>query len=253
MYHAVALEGMPNGADPHYSILRDDFLSHLELIRAQGKLAISVRDVLARHRQDEECTVLTFDDGHISNYEVVFPLLISHHGTADFFVNPGNVGQRYYATWSDLREMSEAGMSIQSHGYTHRYFDELENEEIRQELMQSKQEIEDKIGQAVTLFAPPGGRFNRRVSRIALDCGYQALCISRAGLWRNNARVVPRLAVLASTPVNLVGSWIQGRESEIGKQVAYYWAKYFMKRLLGNSVYDRMRSHLLKSAGRKVS
>jgi len=43
-------------------------------------------------------------------------MTITHTGV------PAQVGGRGYASWAQLREMSDAGMSIQSHGYSHDYF-----------------------------------------------------------------------------------------------------------------------------------
>lgn len=253
MYHAILSGGAPAGADPHYTVSRTDFISHLETIRARGMKATSVRDLLLNREQVRDCVAMTFDDGHLSNYEVAFPLLVEHRAAADFFVNPSTVGLPPYVTWSALREMSDAGMSIQSHGHSHRYFDDLRPEEVRDELMRSKAEIENHVGQAVTIFAPPGGRFNRRVSRIAWECGYRALCISRPGRWRIDSRVIPRMAVLATTPLARIDAWAQGKSPEMSKQVTYYWAKYVVKRLLGNALYDRMRHHLLQPNGKETA
>jgi peptidoglycan/xylan/chitin deacetylase (PgdA/CDA1 family) len=253
MYHAILSGGAPAGADSHYAVSHKDFLSHLETIRARGMTATSVRDILSLRRQIRDCVAMTFDDGHLSNYDAVFPLLVDHRATADFFVNSSTVGLPQHVTWSALREMADAGMSIQSHGHTHRYFEDLRPEEVRDELMRSKAEIENRVGQAVTIFAPPGGRFNRLVGRIARECGYRTLCVSRPGRWRIDSRVIPRMAVLATTPLARVDAWVQGKSPEMGKQVAYYWAKYAVKRLLGNALYDRMRNHLLRPRGKETA
>lgn len=253
MYHAILSGAAPAGADPHYAVSRADFILHLETIRTRGMQAASVRDILLAREQFRDCVAMTFDDGHLSNYEIAFPLLVEHRAAADFFVNPSTVGSPQYVTWSALREMSDAGMSIQSHGHTHRYFDDLRPEAVRDELMRSKAEIEHHVGQAVTIFAPPGGRFNRLVSRIAWECGYRALCVSRPGRWRVDDHVIPRMAVLATTPLARIDAWVQGKSPEMSKQVTYYWVKHAVKRLLGNALYDRMRHRLLRPHGKETA
>src|SRR5690606_3850876 len=116
MYHALSRGHAPPGQDPHYTLDETVFEGQLRQVQRAGG-ACSVRDWL---RDGERRPVLvTFDDGHASNYEVAFPALAGHGMRADFFVNPANVGSPGFATWAQLREMSDAGMSIQSHGYDH--------------------------------------------------------------------------------------------------------------------------------------
>jgi peptidoglycan/xylan/chitin deacetylase (PgdA/CDA1 family) len=252
MYHAIGMPQGDDGADSHYSISAEAFNDHLARLNGRGLGLYAVRDVLDGSMTHKRAVAITFDDGHISNYDAAFPALLAAGATADFFVNPSNVGRAHFVTWSALREMDQAGMSIQSHGYTHRYFEDLSVEEAREELTRSKAMIEDKLGCPVTLLAPPGGRINATVHRLAREAGYQNVCVSRPGQWRRGVRTVPRFAVLASTTPETIEAWAEGRPAVLARQVSGYWARYAVKKALGNALYDRVRERILSSQEREA-
>ena len=248
MYHALSdAAGVIGDADPHYTVARPRFLEQLKRVRAAGVKLCSVRDAILGtcSVHDTPCAALTFDDGHISNRDAA-EQIVRHGGRADFFVNPGVVGGANFLSWSELREMAALGMSIQSHGYTHRYLDELSRIEVEHELTASKKEIEDRLGQAVLLFAPAGGRMPVHFADLARDAGYAGTCSSRPGTWTPGENIgIPRLAVLASTTDDQLHRWVTGARIDIALQQARYRTLRTMKRLLGNQVYERVRAGLL--------
>ena len=75
-------------------------------------------------------------------------------------------------TFAELREVASRGMSIQSHGHSHRDFTRMTTVEVREELSKSKSILEDKIGKPVTEICYPYGRFNSDIEEIARELGY---------------------------------------------------------------------------------
>jgi peptidoglycan/xylan/chitin deacetylase (PgdA/CDA1 family) len=59
--------------------------------------------------------------------------------------------------WDDLRALERDGISIQSHGVTHRSLSQLSAEELRDEIIRSKAELENGLGKPVELLAYPSG------------------------------------------------------------------------------------------------
>ena len=249
MYHAV-LDSLnePQGSDPWYAVTESTFQLHLEKILEIGCSGTSVKDRLPARGNDDSRVAITFDDGHISNYISAFPALLEAGWHADFFVNPTTIGTNHFMSWENLREMAEHGMSIQSHGQTHRYFDELDDNAIRDELNRSKCEIEERVGQPVELFAPPGGRLTERVSAIAQELGYRAICGSRPGRWDGRSLYVPRCAVLASTPLPRFEKWVRGDRLDFFLQSCRFETMHLLKKTLGNRCYERIRARLLGQA-----
>jgi peptidoglycan/xylan/chitin deacetylase (PgdA/CDA1 family) len=247
MYHAIkAVDGSCAGADAHYAVSKPTYQRHLELIREAGFRPNSVAQILASPAVHDNSVAYTFDDGHDSNATAAAAVL-DQGGSADLFINPTVVGQPNYLDWQALSDLAKAGISIQSHGDTHRYFDELSDTEIEHELYASKSKIEDRLGQSVVLFAPPGGRLNPRVAGIAKRLGYRGICSSRAGLWRTGDSPwrIPRLAVLSSTGDAQIKRWIYQNSREFTKMMVRDRTLAAAKRLLGNRGYEQIRLRLL--------
>ncbi len=247
MYHAVSAAGTNLlAADAHYAVSQRQLLDQLQLIRHKGLRPASVRSLLLQ--RDSLVVALTFDDGHVSNASAAQALL-DNGGTADFFINTATVGTPGHLSWQALREMADAGMSIQSHAHTHRYLDELDQADVDQEMRTSKAILEDKLGHPVELFAPPGGRMPRGLPQIASRMGYKALCSSRVGVWRDGTqRDIPRLAVLRTTPLTQFSKWMEQDRVELIQQRLRYATLTSSKRLLGNANYERVRRALLHFA-----
>lgn len=249
MYHAIpGPDGACEDADPHYAVRAPAFGRHLGLLAAAGLRASSVRDLLDGDRGGR--VGVTFDDGHESNAAAARRILDAS-GTADLFVNPGTVGRRNFLDWRALADLARAGVSIQSHGQTHRYFDELSDAQVEEELARSKAEIEDRVGTPVVLFAPPGGRLTPRVAGIAQRLGYRGICSSKAGRWRPGGPPweIPRLAVLASTGEEQLRRWVAGDRWEFARAALRQRALGAAKGLLGNRGYERLRARLLAGRG----
>jgi peptidoglycan/xylan/chitin deacetylase (PgdA/CDA1 family) len=247
MYHAVSADGVPlAGADPHYAVSRGQFARHLEQAQATGAAPTSVARMLSGSGSAQH-VAFTFDDGHASNAWAA-EALARAGAAADFFVNPSAVGGANCLSWQALRDMASAGMSIQSHGQHHRYLNELSDDDVMAELRDSKHAIEDKLGQAVTLFAPPGGRVSSNLPAQAAHAGYTAVCSSRVGLWQlgTSRWDIPRVAVLQSTSDEQLQKWLTQDRIEMLRLQARYRLLRAGKRLLGNGGYERLRGALLR-------
>ncbi|HEY0179420.1 MAG TPA: polysaccharide deacetylase family protein [Dokdonella sp.] len=246
MYHAIAdaAGAVPDGQDAHYTVDLARFGDHLDALAAHGG-GTSARDWLAA---PSAATPITFDDGHVSNFTHALPALLRQAMRADFFVNPANVGRRGFASWAQLREMAGAGMSIQSHGWDHRYFTELDATRLREDLVRSRAAIEDALGAPVTLVAPPGGRMPRGFAAIARECGYAHVLSSRPGRASAAAPVtLPRMAVTAAADVATLEAWLRGRG--IAAARLRYAALGLAKRAFGDRRYERLRARLLRRDG----
>jgi peptidoglycan/xylan/chitin deacetylase (PgdA/CDA1 family) len=241
MYHALGSgEGMT--ADPHYTVETTRFGEQLALCQQLGGAAIHTPDWLSGRRG----VILTFDDGQLSDYTVAFPTLKAAGAAADFFVNPRQVGTPGYATWAQLREMADGGMSIQSHGLDHRYFlTELSPYHLREDLKRARQEIEQRTGHPCTLLAPPGGRSPANLERIALACGYSHVLNSRPGriVW-GQSQTMCRVAVTSQLQLPSLEGWLRGGSALLAARVRYSVLD-FAKRALGDTRYQRVRERLL--------
>jgi peptidoglycan/xylan/chitin deacetylase (PgdA/CDA1 family) len=241
MYHAIG-DGAAANADPHYTVTRERFAKQLGLCARVAGTVTSARDWLSGRAG----VVMTFDDGDETNHRVAFPLLGAARATADFFVNPAQVGTAGYATWAELREMADAGMSIQSHGLDHRVFlTELAPARLRDDLRRARLEIEERVGWAVTLLAPAGGRAPANLAEVAREVGYTHVLNSRPGRVKpDEGPTLGRLAVTSRLDDTTLESWLRGGRA-LWMARARYAVLDLAKRALGDGMYRTVRARLL--------
>ncbi len=172
------------------------FAEQMEYLHRQGYSTITLDDFLGvrnGRRLPEKPIMLTFDDGFMSNYRYAFPILKRYGMKATIFVTPDPSSDNFkkYAhtdaplTPEQIKEMSDYGISIQSHGMTHRYLTDLSSDVIRWELAESKRVLEKMTDKPVRHLAVPSGAYNRLVRRMAKECGYDAVFCMLKGT--NNA------------------------------------------------------------------
>jgi peptidoglycan/xylan/chitin deacetylase (PgdA/CDA1 family) len=109
---------------------------------------------------------LTFDDAYKSQYYIA-KLLYSQGIKATFFIP---VGLKYHLvdnspllTLTEVKEISRMGYEIGSHGYSHINLLNASYDEILREVKESKELLENIIGDKVQGFAYPYGFFNDKV------------------------------------------------------------------------------------------
>jgi len=237
MFHAIGEGDAIAGADPHYSFSVDNYCDFLNKIGQCTSIASSLNEV-------DNKPILTFDDGHVSNYLAAEILANEYASSADFFINPNNVGDSHFLTWSQIVEMSDLGMSIQSHSLDHVYLSDLSYEQQKLQLEQSKKTIEDNIGKEVTVLAPPGGRYNEATIELCRKLGYQHISVSRPGLWLGEY-CSPRIPVLRTTAVESLATCNGKLNVHLAKTIAKYTVTGVAKKALGNGFYDIVRARIL--------
>lgn len=187
-YHSIAAEG------PRYlTISADLFERQLVRLKRDGFRSGDLRALAAAAdgRLDRRTAFLTFDDGFRDNFETALPLLREYGFGAFVFVLPPLLDtggafewaevaadcRRYPATmqsvtWAMLEEMREGGFEVGSHTLTHPHLPELEEDDLREELWESRARIKERLGACDTL-AYPFGEWSDRVAAAAADCGYR--------------------------------------------------------------------------------
>ena len=128
--------------------------------------------------------LITFDDGNYDVYKYGYPLLKKRNIPFTFFVYPNAVNsghEKHCVDWKDLKEMAANGVTIGSHTMTHPFLTKppatVQNKEaydawLDNELVNSKSEIELKLGKSVTELAVPFGAFDSYIKEKIRTAGY---------------------------------------------------------------------------------
>jgi peptidoglycan/xylan/chitin deacetylase (PgdA/CDA1 family) len=240
MFHSIGKLDINDSADPHYNFSEEKFIEFLKSVGSVGSIfGIKEQKMLG-------APVVTFDDGHQSNYLAALSMLDKSLGFGDFFINPSMVGKKDFMDWNQLREIAELGMSIQSHSLDHIYLSDCNSDEQKYQLQKSKAIIEDKIGKEVVILAPPGGRYNRQTIDIAKSLGYHTITNSKPGVWENlDQYLIPRIPVTVNDQVDNLSECNEPNSRNISRLKRKYQITGLAKKALGNKVYDGLRERLL--------
>lgn len=84
-----------------------------------------------------------------------------------------------YMSAEQLKELSDKGFEIGSHGITHSLLiaDYMNKEKALNELQKSKQWLEAITGKPVTSYCFPAGRYNAEMIELAKQVGYTSTCL----------------------------------------------------------------------------
>jgi len=165
MYHFVS--PLPAATDLNYGLTVTDanFAAQLAYLRAQGYHTVTVQQVfnaLYHHAAlPAKPVMLTFDDGYVDNYTDAFPILRRFHDHAEFNIISAYVGQTVginsYMTWPQLRQLTAAGMDIGSHTVDHQDLGTLSVDQVRFELRDSRNILQQQLHVPVQWLAYPSG------------------------------------------------------------------------------------------------
>ena len=229
-------------AEKVYVLSSQAFEAQLEKLSQEGFETLSLNQIgdwLDGKGFSDKSIALTFDDGHISHLEHVIPALKQKQFKAIFFIPVSLVGQGQHMNWAQLREISQQGFEIGSHGFRHIPLSDLTHHELWKELQKSKMTLEDRLGVAIKSFSVPRGYYQLRIREFAMEMGYRFVFTSRfdvnfkgQDLWRLN-----RLAVKRGISLNHFSRMVSG---DLGYKRLLEGAKETARRFVKPSIYDAL-------------
>ena len=231
LYHEVR----PEPAEYSYAVDAATFHLHL--------------DALGRLQETAARPFITFDDGHISNFDMAAPALEEGGFSAYFFITAGWTGTRPgYMDWGQVRELHRAGHRIGSHGWSHRLLTHCGDADLKDELVRSRGEVEDKLGVPVTTISLPGGRADRRVFKACQAAGYIHVFSSEP---RTEALPLPfvvgRVNVMGTMDAKSIAALFRPNSPALARLHRRHQAKSALKAVLGDRLYERLWASLNRS------
>ncbi len=198
------------------------FARQMALLAYGGFTVMTLEQALAGLRGEQpvppRAVLLTFDDAYAGFLEYALPVLSAHQFPAVVYAISDWVGRRM--RWADssparvepslmsaaqLRRLQQDGISVGSHGVSHRKLAELTPKEQALELTQSRAALEDLLGQPVQHLCYPFGSFSQETVQLAAEAGYRSAmtCLRGAAKGLDHPLVLPRKAI--SFGDNLLG------------------------------------------------
>lgn len=240
MYHALADEKVNNA----YTIRSKDFHSHMEFLHDNGYNCLLADDcyrslLKGNPGPSGKSVMITFDDGHESDFSLALPVLRKFNLKANFFVTTDWIGKPGYMSADQLRALKKAGMSVQSHAKSHRFLDELGPDDVLMEMKASKQALEGLLGADVPFVSFPGGRYNRSVIESGKKAGYLAFFSSLPFSMKRygDAFLIGRYGIRYSRGQVRFEKIFDLNPLERSAVKCAYYGKDFLKKVLGNDIY----------------
>lgn len=188
MYHAVT--DRPARATRRLSVAPAAFAQQLEMLAAHRCTPVTTAQLAAAWRGagplPPRPVLLTFDDGYAGVHTHALPELARHGFAASLFVTTGWLPGPHHTggaldtmlTWDQVRELAASGVEIGGHSHTHPQLDQLDEPELRTELVRCRELLAEATGEVPVSFAYPFGYSSRRVRRAVRASGYdQALAV----------------------------------------------------------------------------
>ena len=179
---------------------RDQFRHHIEMLQSIGRFIDfeHLLDILSGSRPvDGRYFHLSFDDGFRNVVQNALPFLerrdipatlfvptdlagASRQRAAEFARNEGYDEPVPFADWDQLRSAASRGFEIGAHTLSHARLSDLSGSDLRREIVESKQRIDEEIGRPCRVFSWPYGTdrdINNRALQIIKEAGFEA-CFS---------------------------------------------------------------------------
>lgn len=211
-YHSVTEDG-----PPYLSLRPRTFERQLDLLAGKGFRSGGKPDLerlAAGERAPGRRAYLTFDDGFLDTYTTAMPLMAERGYAGIVFVLPRHLESGAALEWPEVageakrrpqlmrsldwgmaEQLAEAGWEIGSHTLTHARLTTLSDAALRQELLDSRRLIADRLGRC-DLLAYPFGAWDERVAAAAAAAGYAfAFSLPFAQQLRATPLSIPRVMV----------------------------------------------------------
>jgi len=173
LYHHISKE---KNSDRYY-VTPKHFEEQMGVLKKLGYQSITIKrmaDVLSRGGTlPDRPVVITFDDGNLDVYENAYPIMEKLGFIGSVYIVSNRLKSEAFLQKKQLSEMIESGWEVGSHSFSHT--DLVNNHAaIRQEVLQSRLDLEKALGIKVYTFAYPFGLLDWYVSRKVYEYGYKA-------------------------------------------------------------------------------
>ncbi len=229
MYHSIS-DDAETGVHPYYCTTTTPamFAVQMHHLHELGYRTIDVAGavkLLQNGSHPNKCVGITFDDGYHDFYRHAFPTLSRFNFSATVFVPTAYIGTKPIQfkgkdclTWNEVRELRKHGVSFGSHTQTHPQLSTLKANAVKDEVVHSKQTIEDQLGESVDGFAYPYAFPEQNVSFVQMlretlaDAGYQQGVSTRIGVARalEDRYFLRRLPMNSMDDMALLDAKLQG-------------------------------------------
>ncbi|HKC04593.1 MAG TPA: polysaccharide deacetylase family protein [Patescibacteria group bacterium] len=142
--------------------------------------SVSMEDIITNQGNliNQRRVLLTFDDGYEDHSEVVLPILRKYKAKATFFLLPKYFGRKNlwdhrsqvilkHLSIEQTKKLIKDGHTVGSHGLTHNSLLKFNDQQLKNELQESKDILENDLQIDVNCFSYPYGDFDQKITKLS--------------------------------------------------------------------------------------
>ncbi len=218
MYHYVSEPPDPSDSTRvTLSVMPELFRAHMQYLFDSGFSTISLYQLIDALRTGAQLpakpVVLTFDDGYIEHYEIVYPILRSFGFTGTVFVITGAPDNSApgYASWPQVAEMAEGGLSMENHTRDHIDLRNQDYDTLVYQLLGAQESLLAYTGRTSHFLAYPMGFYDDYTIEIARTVPLWGAVTTQFGALHmtDGALEMPRVRISNDTTVDALASLLQ--------------------------------------------
>jgi len=210
MYHSISAH---IGKEKHnkWRVKPEDFEKQMKWFYENEWTSYTASEISKLDVIPEKSFVITFDDGFEDNYTTAFPILKKYNFKATIYLVPTQKTNHWESKNTSvisnllnsiqIKEMDESGLiEFGSHTLSHVNLSTINNEQLKNEVIKSKEEVEKIIGKECEAFAYPYGKFDESIVKIVRDAGYTNATVVKRGLFSKDDDIftIKRLGILGT-------------------------------------------------------
>jgi len=163
--------------DP-YSFTNDQFKDQLERLKNNGFKFVTFEDIIDDRISGNNNILISIDDGNRSVYQAYFAVMKPMGIKPLLGIYPAIINKKNYAmTWDQVKELSDDGCYIASHGYHHMFLSEkyykTDPAGFKKEIYISKKILEEKLNKKIETMVYPFGTFSDIAVSELKNAGYK--------------------------------------------------------------------------------
>lgn len=160
-----------------------------------------------RDESDQKYVVVSFDDGYRTFYSYTYPIIKKHGIKSVNYIIYNFIGrQNNMDAWMIEQLVKDGLVEIGSHTLNHPDLTSISEEQLKSEIIDSKNLLEKRFNTKVTSFCYPYGFYNEKSFPYLKDAGYLTATTTKEGslVSENNLHEISRIRPGILTGQNLI-------------------------------------------------
>jgi len=229
LYHSVS-EHSSKRFYP-WTIHPELFADHMSYLFESGYNPLTISQLATAIRAQgnglpDKPVVITFDDGYADFMSGALPVLNRYGFQATLYIVTRYINKtsawlisegeknRPMLSWKEIEKISLEGIECGAHGHTHRQLDIAPFAAACEEILTSKEILEQNLGVQINTFSFPHGYHTNRLLKFLRQSEYSSNCVVSHAMAvdTSDPYALPRIIIQADVTTKQLGRFLRGKD-----------------------------------------